>query len=134
MVKKFTAGAAIALVLAALPTFGAQGSKGGGAKTLPDGRYACQMWIGRSLSTLGYVDIKGQSYRGPSQSPSGPFKPMTIDGDGRIGWATTFSQITASGGTILGSRVSSTARSGPAFSVDYRTASGYRETIDCTRQ
>ena len=132
MVKMFAAGAAAALMLAAVPMAGAQGNKAAG-KTLPDGRYACQMWIGRSLSTLGYVDIKGQAYRGPSQSPSGSFKHMTIDGNGRIGWSPTFSQITAAGGAIQGSRVSGTAKS-PAFSVDYTTAPGYKETIDCTRQ
>lgn len=101
--------------------------------SLPDGRYTCQIWIGSSLSTLGYVDVKGRTYRGPSHSPTGPFKPLALDGAGRMTWSPNFSSLAATGATITGSRVSGTAAR-PAFTVDYTTGRGYKESMDCTRE
>jgi len=103
------------------------------ATSLPDGRYTCQIWIGSMLSTMGHVDVKGRSYRGPSHTPSGPFRPLQIDGSGKMTWEPNFSQLKAAGATITGSRVSGTAAK-PAFRIDYTTARGYREAMDCTRQ
>jgi hypothetical protein len=48
-------------------------------------------------------------------------------------WEPNFSQLRAVGATITGSRVSGTAAK-PAFKVDYTTARGYRESMDCTRE
>lgn len=103
------------------------------AGALPDGRYTCQIWIGSMLSTLGKVDIKGRTYRGPSQAPSGAFKPLNIDSSGKINWSPTFSQLAAAGATITDSRVSGTAAK-PAFEVNYTTARGYKESMECTRE
>ena len=101
--------------------------------SLPDGRYTCQIWIGSMLSTLGYVDIKGRTYRGPSHTPTGAFKPLAIDATGRMTWSPNFSSLASAGATITGSRVSGTAAK-PAFNVDYTTARGYKESIECSRE
>ena len=100
--------------------------------TLPDGRYTCQIWIGSMLSTLGFVDIKGRSYRGPSHTPTGPFKPLATDAAGRILWHPNFSSLASAGATITGTRITGTAAK-PAFNVDYTTRSGFKESLTCSR-
>lgn len=104
---------------------------------LPDGTYACTTWIfgaggGRSI-VLGYVEISGGTYRGPSQTPSGPFQPLPIDGAGEISWSPNFSSLAAAGSTIGRSYVSGKPGA-PAFTVEYRNASGSRESMDCVRE
>jgi hypothetical protein len=106
----------------------------GGARsgTLPDGRYTCQIWIGSMLSTLGFVDIKGRSYRGPSHTPGGPFKPLATDASGRVLWNPNFSSLAAAGATITGTRITGSAAK-PSFNVDYTTRSGFKESLTCSR-
>jgi len=125
--------ACVTLAAAALAAPAAQAQGGQRGSALPDGRYTCQIWIGSMLSSLGKVDIKGRSYRGPSHTPSGAFKPLKMDGAGNIDWSPKFSQLSATGATINGSRVSGTAAK-PAFEIDYTTARGYKESMECTRE
>jgi hypothetical protein len=101
---------------------------GGGGASLPDGRYACRIWIGSMLSTLGKVDIKGRTYRGPSHTPSGAYKPFSVV-NGQIQWEPNFSQLAATGARITGTRVSAGGR---GFEVDYLTARGNRESMECS--
>jgi hypothetical protein len=107
-------------------------SNAAAAQPLPDGRYTCQIWIGSMLSTLGHVDIKGRSYRGPSHTPAGPFKPLATDAAGRILWQPNFSSLASAGAKITGTRITGTAAK-PAFNVDYTTRSGFKESLTCSR-
>lgn len=103
------------------------------ATTLPNGLYTCNIWMGQSLISLGKVEVKSGTYRGPAGTPSGPYKPLVIDGAGQMSWSPQFSQLAATGATITGSRISGTPAK-PAFTVEYLTGRGYRESMDCTRQ
>lgn len=102
-------------------------------KTLPNGLYTCQIWSGSMLMTLGKVEIKGATYRGPAHTLSGPYKPLKIDGAGQMTWTPNFSQLASTGAVITGSRISGTAAA-PAFTVEYKTGRGYNESMDCTRE
>lgn len=121
--------AAAVLVIAPPPLSPAHAQEVG-AGTLADGRYICQIWIGSMLSTLGKVDIKGRTYRGPSHTPAGPFKPFAVKND-EISWPLNFSQIAAAGGRITGARVS---KGGRSFVVSYVTKSGFKEGMECARE
>ncbi|MEO7053687.1 MAG: hypothetical protein ABI191_01825 [Rhizomicrobium sp.] len=102
-------------------------------KSLPAGMYACQIWSGSMLMTLGKVEIKGATYRGPSNTPTGPFKPLVIDAAGMMSWSPNFSQLASTGAVITRSRISGTPAQ-PAFTVEYTTGRGYRESMDCTKE
>ncbi len=123
--SKIMPAAALLLVLAA-PASAFAGK-------LPDGRYDCRILIGSARSSVGIVEVKGNSYRGPSHSPGGAWKPLSIDAAGVLRWQPNFSQISATGATITGSRVSKPVGGRPSFAVDYTTRSGWKESMDCTR-
>jgi hypothetical protein len=110
----------------------ASAAAGPGAAALPDGRYTCQIWIGSMLSTLGHVDIKGRSYRGPSHTPSGPFKPLAYDAAGKLLWTPNFSAMASAGQKITGTRITGSAAK-PAFNVDYIGRSGMKDSLTCSR-
>jgi len=103
------------------------------ARQAPDGRYAGNIWLNQSLITLGKVDIKAGSYRSPSNQPSGAYKPLQIGDAGRMIWSPQFSKLDSTGTKITGSRISGTPAQ-PAFTVEYLTGRGYRESMACTRE
>ncbi len=102
------------------------------AGVLPDGRYTCLGMIGASTVTFGFVDIKGQTYRGPSHSPSGAYAPFTIGADNAITWSRGFGEFNRDNGVTYKSAalVPGKAR----FKVSYTTARGYSENLDCGRE
>lgn len=99
---------------------------------LPDGLYVCNIWLGSSLITIGKVELRGGAYRGPANEPSGPFEPLSIDGTGQLAWSPHFSQL-ASTGAVIGRSYVSGKPGAEAFTVEYVTGRGSRESMDCTR-
>lgn len=128
-----TDAAAAAKPASKLPTPATATTPKATAVTLPNGLYTCNIWMGQSLTSLGKVEIKAGTYRGPANTPSGAYKPLVIDGAGQLSWSPQFSQLAATGATITGSRISGTPAK-PAFTVEYLTGRGYRESMDCTRE
>ncbi len=102
------------------------------ASLLPDGLYVCNVWLGSSLITLGKLELRGGEYRGPANAPSGPFQPLSIDAAGQLASSPNFSQLASTGATIGRSYVSGKPGA-EAFTVEYVTGRGSRESMDCTR-
>ncbi len=107
-----------------------QASSAAGGRTLADGVYACSAWLGSSLMSLGEVEVRGGQYRGPSHDQSGTFRPLDIDGAGRMTWSPNFSQLAAAGATLGRSQLNDDG----GFTVEYLTARGYRESLECARK
>ena len=100
------------------------------AAGLPNGHYACGQNVGGSFSTFGYVDIRGSTYRGPSLDGAGLFAPYSVGPDGAIQWSGSFGAFNTNGAHIVGSSVM--AGDKPWFRVNYVSAGGDPEQLDCT--
>jgi hypothetical protein len=98
------------------------------AGRLADGRYTCNGWIGNMISNFGTVEVKGATYRGMNKALSGPFKPFTVTGNA-ISFASPFGSLESLGKIKT---VTLTPGKTPAFTVNYTTARGYAEALDCT--
>ncbi len=103
-----------------------------GSGTLPEGRYTCMGWIGPRAVNFGFVEVKGQSYRGPSHSSSGDFAPFTVSADGALTWSKGFGEFNNNGTKYQSAKVVPGQK--PHFTVHYLTASGRAEALDCGRE
>jgi hypothetical protein len=102
------------------------------AGSLPDGRYTCVGWIGSSAVTFGFVDIKGRSYRGPSHDVSGPFAPFSVAAGGALTWSRGFGEFNSNGVRYQSAKI--VPGNKPRFDVQYTTASGGAEVLNCERE
>ncbi len=99
-----------------------------GAGAIPAGRYACDFAGGGSP---GYVDIRGNTYRGPTLDGSGSFRPYVIGGGNSITWTAGFGEFTVVKSQFMGNDT----RGHPWFAVTYsRTRGGGVDQVDCLRE
>ncbi len=70
--------------------------RGYAAPSLLDGSYYCSMQVDPRVGGtmgVGIVEIRGQTYRGPSNAPSGAFAPFSVSEDGLIQWRNGFGEF-----------------------------------------
>jgi hypothetical protein len=99
-----------------------------GAGAIPAGHYACDFAGGGSA---GYVDIRGNAYRGPTLDKSGDFKPYAMGAGNSITWTAGFGEFKVVSSQFMGGDTSGR----PWFAVTYsRTRGGGVDRLDCLRQ
>lgn len=91
---------ALCLVMGTGQVAEAQGRPGASAK-IPDGQYACQMWIGNS-----YVSLAGKL----------------------VGGSASVNALTKTG-----AKITAVKPAPGGITIEYTTARGYRESMDCKR-
>jgi hypothetical protein len=99
-----------------------------GAGAIPAGHYVCDFAGGGSP---GYVDIRGNTYRGPTLDGSGNFRPYVIGAGNSITWTAGFGEFTVVKSQFMGNDTSGH----PWFAVTYsRTRGGGVDQVDCLRE
>jgi hypothetical protein len=98
------------------------------AGSIPEGRYACDFGGGGSA---GYVDIRGNTYRGPSLDASGDFRSYAVNAGNSVTWSAAFGEFAVVGTQFMGGDTSGR----PWFAVTYsRTRGGGVDRLDCLRE
>jgi hypothetical protein len=106
-------------VVAAAPAAGA----------IPSGHYGCLFGSGGSP---GYVDIRGGTYRGPTLTASGAFRPYAMGAMNSITWTAGFGEFNVISSEYMGISGDTTHR--PWFAVLYRTPGGGNDRLDCEQE